>query len=452
MFSAFAIIPILGVAFSTIISPLTFYFSPQGDIRSAEPGLVNRFFWPLLTLATLALVARNFSRLRKAAFSSPPLVCLLLWATFAVVSIVWAYNPEISATRVVQQCMVLTCIVLPAMMAPRDTDLTRGVFLCLAFAAILNLLFIPENNPARAGSPEGYMGYLASKNYLGEFATITFLFSLHEILYPGFRRFFGVLIAASAITLLLLSMSKTAFGLALICPIIAWAMLTVRKVIRVSLAVMLMLIPLCYIIVSNISSFNMNRISFMVYGDPTFTGRTIIWDFAAYEISKRPLFGWGYQGFWLIGNGAPSVTEAPGFVKNMPNAHNGYYDTTLELGYVGYFLLLGFIYANVHAIGRAADRDSRRGWFLFSTSLYIISYNFLESFWMRGYEFLWVVFLILTAETSRHWRPVRVIRASNGSSLRGRAGPPSRIAGRPRPCVPARPLGVPRSAGKSERN
>ena len=84
-----------------------------------------------------------------------------------------------------------------------------------------------------------------------------------------------------------------------------------------------MSIPVCYAILASITGFNMNRLSYMLYGDPTFTGRTIIWDFANYEISRRPLLGWGYQSFWLVGPDAPSIVDAPGFVKAMPNAHNG---------------------------------------------------------------------------------------------------------------------------------
>jgi hypothetical protein len=73
--------------------------------------------------------------------------------------------------------------------------------------------------------------------------------------------------------------------------------------------------------------------------------RACIWDFAKYEIARRPLLGWGYQSFWLVGPDAASVVEAPGWVKTMPNAHNGYYDTMREMGYVGYFLLVTFIIA-----------------------------------------------------------------------------------------------------------
>jgi len=143
----------------------------------------------------------------------------------------------------------------------------------------------------------------------------------------------------------------------------------------------------------------------MLYGDSTLTGRTIIWDFANYEIARRPLLGWGYQSFWLVGPDAPSVVDAPGWVKTMPNAHNGYYDTTLELGYVGYSLLVIFLIATLHAIGRVAYRDPTRAWLLLSLALYIICFNYLESLWMRGFEFLWVVFLIIAAEIGRYWQP-----------------------------------------------
>jgi exopolysaccharide production protein ExoQ len=91
----------------------------------------------------------------------------------------------------------------------------------------------------------------------------------------------------------------------------------------------------------------------------------------------------------------------------MPNAHNGYYDTMLELGYVGLTLLVTFITATLHAIGRLADLDLRRAWLALSLALFIILYNFLESQWMRGFEFLWVVFAIVAADTGRYWRAFR---------------------------------------------
>ena len=175
---------------------------------------------------------------------------------------------------------------------------------------------------------------------------------------------------------------------------------------RLSPAIILSSIPLFYILLSSISNFNVDRLSYMIYGDATLTGRTLIWDFANSEIAQRPFFGWGYQSFWQVGPDAPSVVDAPGFIKMMPNGHNGYYDTTLELGYIGYYLFVIFLLATLHAIGRVVHRDATRAWLLLSLALYVLCFNCLESLWMRGFEFLWVIFLIVAAEIGRFWRPL----------------------------------------------
>jgi exopolysaccharide production protein ExoQ len=113
------------------------------------------------------------------------------------------------------------------------------------------------------------------------------LLAFHEVRYPGSRRVLGIIVVAIAISLVFLSNSKTALGLALMSPILAVVALTVRKFTRVSPAIILLSIPVCYIIVSNLSNFNINRISYMIYSDSTFTGRNIICDFAQYEIDRR---------------------------------------------------------------------------------------------------------------------------------------------------------------------
>src|SRR4029078_8588320 len=170
--------------------------------------------------------------------------------------------------------------------------------------------------------------------------------------------------------------------------------LTIRKMTRISLGIILMLIPFCYLILSRALQVDIvGRLSYLLYNDSTLTGRTIIWDFVEYKIGERPLLGWGYQSFWLV-PGSPSV-DAPGWVKMLPNAHNGYYDAMLEMGYVGFAFLVVFIIATLHAVGRVAERDPVRAWLLLSLALFIICWNYFESLWMRGFEFLWVVFVVV---------------------------------------------------------
>jgi O-antigen ligase len=120
--------------------------------------------------------------------------------------------------------------------------------------------------------------------------------------------------------------------------------------------------------------------------------------------------------------GSPSA-EASGWVSLMPNSHNGYYDTTLEMGYVGLALLYIFIIASLHGIGRVADRDPARAHYLLSIVLFFIMWNYFESLWMRGFEFLWVVFLIAVADIGRYWWPFPLRRAAYRSRRPRRDSP-----------------------------
>jgi O-antigen ligase len=333
--------------------------------------------------------------------------------------------------------MIITSIVLPGLVAARTADMMRDLFLVFACASILNGFFVFGGSQvvvdygSRGMVDIGFPGYFLGKNYMGECASLAILLSLHEMVYPGLRRALGAIVVTIATVLCFLSNSKTALGLLFLAPFLAGLTLMIRKNMRISPAIILLSLPLCYAVLSSVvSGFNLNHLSYMLYGDSTFTGRSIIWDFADYEITRSPLLGWGYQSFWLAGPDAPSIVDAPGWVKLMPNAHNGYYDTTLELGYIGYALLVIFIIATLHAIGRVADRDPARAWLTLSLALYIIMWNYLESLWMRGFEFLWVVFLIVAAEIGRYWQPLPLTRAVSRSRT------PS--AGRPAPSRGAR--------------
>jgi hypothetical protein len=90
---------------------------------------------------------------------------------------------------------------------------------------------------------------------------------------------------------------------------------------------------------------------------------------------------------------------------------------------------MAFIIATLHSIGRVADREPARAALLLSLAFFIIMYNGLESIWVRGFEFMWVVFLIVAAETARSWRPLR----RGGRSQQARRYSPGH--GRPRPVV-----------------
>jgi exopolysaccharide production protein ExoQ len=400
----YSIIPLAACVYALIAFPLIIASCGTNDVACLyEPRPESKIFWPAMAAISVILALGNLPRLRFPAH----ILWLFAYLAFAGASVLWAFKPEFAFIRFAQQMMIVSSIVLPAMLAARTADLMRGLFLCFALAAILNLLFILFGRPPidTKFATWGYPGYFAGKNYLGEFATATILLSVHEMLYPGLRRMSGIVIVAIATALLILSNSKTSMGIAVVAPMLAALTLFIKRTTRISPAIVLLSIPICFAVFSSVTGFSINRLSNILFGDPTFTGRTVIWDFADIEIARRPLFGWGYQSFWLVGPDSPSIVDAPGWVKFMPNAHNGYLDTKLETGYLGFTLLMIFIATTLHAIGRMADHARARAWIVLSLALHIMITNGLESIWLRGFEPLWVVFLILAADIARYREP-----------------------------------------------
>jgi exopolysaccharide production protein ExoQ len=414
MIDKYSLIPILACAYASIVFPLILTScSPTDSVCLLGARPESRIFWPAMAAVSIAFAAQNLSRMRLA----PHIICLLGYVLFAGTSVLWAFSQEVSFIRFALQTMIITSIIIPAALSARTTDMMRALFLTFALASFLNLFFIIFGRPPIEDkfATWGYPGYFSGKNYLGECAAIAFLLSLYEILHPGWRRVLGLVVAAMAIALLFLSNSKSALGLALLVPLLAQFALLLEKKTRISLAIILWTIPLGYIALSTLSGITVYRLSYMLFDDPTFTGRTIIWNFVQSEIARRPLEGWGYQSFWLAGPDAPGTVDAPDWIKTMPNAHNGYLDTLIEMGYIGFILLLIFVTATVHAIGRMANRDFSRAWLLLSVALYIIITNGLESLWMRGFEMLWVVFVIIAAEVARYSLPLPPTARSFGA-------------------------------------
>jgi hypothetical protein len=126
-----------------------------------------------MVLVSIILAARNRSRL--ATFTWPPhIICLLAFLALAGATTLWAFKPNFTFTRFVQEVMVVLSIMLPALLAPPTVDMMVGMFLCFAVAAILNMFLVFDGSQVVGiyGSVKvniGYPGYFTGKNTLGEF-------------------------------------------------------------------------------------------------------------------------------------------------------------------------------------------------------------------------------------------------------------------------------------------
>jgi exopolysaccharide production protein ExoQ len=124
--------------------------------------------------------------------------------------------------------------------------------------------------------------------------------------------------------------------------------------------------------------------------NPTLTGRTDVWKMVL-SIPNSRLLGVGYESFWL-GDRLQQMWEAfPGFLIN--EAHNGYVEIVLTLGWIGEILLGVLIatgYRNVFACyRRQPEMGSLRMAFLLAV---VINAMTEAAFRMMGPP--WIVFLL----------------------------------------------------------
>src|SRR5215469_3897913 len=208
MIDKFAILPLLACVFALIVTPLLNYFAPldRQAIYNGDARLENRIFWPAMAAISILLAVQSGSRRTKLTWP-PQIICPPPYLSFAGASVLWSLNPSVSFTRFAQQAMVVTSTVLPAMLAARAVDMMRGLFLCFAFALILNVFFViggPVDTVNCSASNLCYQGYFDGKNYLGECAAVAFLLALHEIFHRGWRRTLAVIVVGIAIILVFL--------------------------------------------------------------------------------------------------------------------------------------------------------------------------------------------------------------------------------------------------------
>src|SRR5579872_697956 len=148
MLDKFAKIPIAACFYALIVSPLLAHYLlvhlPVGAML--EPDWGARIFWPALTIVSAVIILQNPSRFGRLTWP-PHVLCLFACLALAGASVLWAFKPESSFIRYLQQVMVVTSVVLPALLADRRADMIRALFLCFACASLLNLFFVLGGDP-----------------------------------------------------------------------------------------------------------------------------------------------------------------------------------------------------------------------------------------------------------------------------------------------------------------
>jgi exopolysaccharide production protein ExoQ len=123
--------------------------------------------------------------------------------------------------------------------------------------------------------------------------------------------------------------------------------------------------------------------------DTTLTGRTNIWHFAILMV-EHPLLGAGFESFWV----GPRLAQMEVLIDQGVNqAHNGYIEVYLNLGWLGLFLLLFLLLYAYRRISSDARLGIQAGSLRLAYFVAAASYNFTEA----GFKMMhpvWLAFLL----------------------------------------------------------
>jgi exopolysaccharide production protein ExoQ len=323
----------------------------------------------------------------------------LLLTLYACASALWSIDPGATARKLshlIGIYVVCITVCLVGWNPRRFQEVLRPVLTALMVGSIIFGLVRPDlaitgPNPA-AGDPGGHWrGLTIHKNALGSVSSFAAILWFQALLYREAKWWAIVVGLSSSLACLYLSGSSTSLaGTSMVLaflllgklippsmrrhltPVMIWVFLTV--IILYGLAAM-KLVPGLNALISLATS--------AVGKDPTFAGRTPIWDLVKANIALHPTFGSGYGGFWV---GPFDTSPSYEFLKRLyfypGEAHNGYLDIVLDLGYVGLLLLGAFIVRYLALSNRLLKIDRPQGLLYLSLLLYFLLANLTESSWL----------------------------------------------------------------------
>jgi exopolysaccharide production protein ExoQ len=125
----------------------------------------------------------------------------------------------------------------------------------------------------------------------------------------------------------------------------------------------------------------------------TLTDRTDVWQ-AVLKLQDNPIFGMGFESFWLGKRLEALWTQ---FFWHPLQAHNGYIETYLNLGWIGIVLLIGQFVGTFQKVQRELVTRFEFGRLRLAFLLAIILYNYTEAAFATV-SFVWTMFFLIAVD------------------------------------------------------
>lgn len=343
------------------------------DIRALKPYLRPSYILLIGWMGITVLLSNNFAvSMRAFAFS---MIVLLIGATVLVMPSGQRHFARLLgiATLIVLVVSYLGLLAFPDEAMHTAADL---------------------NEPEHAGL---WRGPFDHKNMAGAMMAMFLLVGLYVARAWSFA--FGCTVSVLAGLFLFGSFSKTSM---LLVPVVLGTSWLAARAGHLWQRMVILLGPLAICLTLTVGTVVLppaKAIVDIVTPGQTYTGRTAIWEFAIENVAKRPITGFGYEGFW--GSDQVRFGEASqnpeDIASGMVHGHNGYIDALVGMGYPGLLLMLavlGVLPVVDHFRARLIPENALMAE-LFIRIWLFASYNAcLESFFFRRADPVWFSMLL----------------------------------------------------------
>ena len=330
---------------------------------------------------------------------------ILAFFSYCAVSTVWSDYPLVAFKRWTKDLGDLMMVLI--VLTERDRlAAVRQLLVRFGFVLVPVSVLLIKYYPAlgvtysRGGDVVRYSGVAVDKNFLGVICLITGLGCVWRLVeafrgHKGLRKarplIAQVVVLGMALWLFGRADSMTAFaGFALASCVMVAMSLPVPS--RNRAFVHFVVVPVLFLAFA---------ILFLDLGgaelkgelgrDATLTERTVLWE-NLLGMNQHPLLGTGFESFWLGGR-LERLWELHWWRPN--EAHNGYLEVFLNLGWVGIGLLVLLISTGYRNVVGALRRDPNLGRLRVALFVATVVYGFTEAAF-RVLNPMWMVFLLAT--------------------------------------------------------
>lgn len=361
------------------------------DPYSMDGSPIMRMAWYPIYLFGIIGLLRAGSNAARAILSTPLLYCVL---ALAFASTFWSLIPDVTSRRAFALAMTsLFGVYLAARYKWREMILIMAAgFATMAVVGALGSLTMPSLFVDQKVHVGAWKGVWVEKNVMGGFmvrgfaacACAALISTKHKRLWAFFAAFCAamVLLSTSAGALLALLMGGTL--------ILAITMLRKSPAHALFFGYSALAVILAAAVVA---VFMPGEILHALGRDPSLTGRMPIWTLVIAEIKEHFWVGNGFGVFWKDQHGAANYIRVA-LQWGVPNAHNGWLDLALNLGFVGVLLCGAYL---LLGLWRAANKlfDPVISPFAITMLVLSLQFSMSESVIAQQNNLVWVIFVAI---------------------------------------------------------